>query len=235
MKKLLICLLILCLALPVHAEEGYVFDLAGVLDEAQCSELEAMGEEATDCGYYVVTVADCAPYTDVQALAEDLYTQWDLGLGENREGLLLLLSMENRQYALIAHGDRTIERYSEKAREQLAEAFLEYFHEDDWYGGFCAYFREARGVRRSPVSFPAVLVSLLLGCLTALLVCSILKKKMRSVAVAAEAGTYLTPAGVQFRIREDRYTHTTHTRVRIQRNEDHGGRDSGFRGSSGSF
>ena len=44
-------------------------------------------------GFYIVTIEDYQQYTDgsVQDAAEYIYTQYGMGVGEDKDGLLLLL------------------------------------------------------------------------------------------------------------------------------------------------
>ena len=87
-----------------------------------------------------------------------------------------------------------------------------------------------------PVKKPltkVILPALLVGCGVALMVCLILKAKMKSVRKGAEADVYVTAEGLDLTERYDRYTHTTETRVRKNtRDNDSGG---GGHGSGGKF
>ena len=66
-----------------------------------------------------------------------------------------------------------------------------------------------------------------------MLICLLLKAKMKSVRKGAEADVYVTAEGLDLTERYDRYTHTTETRVRKNtRDHDSGG---GGHGSGGKF
>ena len=66
-----------------------------------------------------------------------------------------------------------------------------------------------------------------------MLICLLLKAKMKSVRKGAEADVYVTAEGLDLTERYDRYTHTTETRVRKNtRDNDSGG---GGHGSGGKF
>ena len=89
---------------------------------------------------------------------------------------------------------------------------------------------------------PAWLASAVVAVLLSLLICWIVKNAtMKSVAAKREAGSYVC-GGMQFRIRNDQFTHTTQTRRKIERDPpDNGGsggtqvNSSGFSHSSGKF
>ena len=144
---------------------------------------------------------------------------------------------------------------------QLEDGFLDDFRNDDWYGGFCDYIDGCADLLSgesytgsdsdytySPghdadvdpgFSAPSLLrnlgIALVISCVIALIVCLILKAKMRSVRRQTEARAYVTPAGLHLTRRDDVYTHTTTTRRKIERDNDHhsGGGGSSFSGGGG--
>ena len=96
-------------ALPSRAEDikkirpsGYVTDLAGVLDSATTSRLEALGtelEHKTGVQMGIVTVRSLDGQ-DVDQYAADLYKQLGIGGKKNDEGVLLLLAPNDRKYRI---------------------------------------------------------------------------------------------------------------------------------------
>ena len=67
-----------------------------------------------------------------------------------------------------------------------------------------------------------------------MLICLLLKAKMKSVRKGAEADVYVTAEGLDLTERYDRYTHTTETRVRKNTRDDHDSGGGGH-GSGGKF
>ena len=129
------------------------------------------------------------------------------------------------------------------AQQQLEDSFLDYLSDDDWYGGFHTYLTtcadmmqqasEGHAVRKplGKVIFPALLV----GCGVALVVCLVLKGKMKSVRRGAEADVYVTAEGLDLTERSDIYTHTTETRRKKEKNDSHSESGGGGSGRSGHF
>ena len=81
-----------------------------------------------------------------------------------------------------------------------------------------------------------------IGLLLALIVCQLLKMKMRSVYRQAEASAYVTAEGLNLTTREDVFTHTTTVRHKIERKSDSSSSSDsssfsggGGHGRSGSF
>lgn len=149
MKKrlfsLLLCLLLL-LSLSTSvlaAGETFVFDDAGLLDKAVAASLSqqaAIVSEQYGVGVYVVTVEDYQDFgVSVESAAEVIYDAYVLGLGAESDGILLLLSMAERDYDLCAYGTQAHIAFTDYGKDQLANVFLDNFRNDDWYGGFVDY------------------------------------------------------------------------------------------------
>ena len=152
MKKFLssvlaVLLLIVCLSIPAFADAqfSYVTDDAGILYDSDISALEeraAAVSEQYGCGVYIVTVEDFTDYSDayyVDDFGEELFSSYDLGLGDGNCGILLILSMAERDYGLVAHGDFANTAFTDYGKDALAEYFLDDFRNDDWYQGFADY------------------------------------------------------------------------------------------------
>lgn len=250
---LLTVLLAALLAMPAYAQEqlGYVTDDAELLSYEQWSELEALcGKiaEKYQCGVYIVTVDDFTDFgsDDVFEVTYDIYHEYTLGKGDERNGIILLLSMYERDFALFVYGDDAEYAFNATGQYQLEQEFLPYFGVDDWYGGFSAYANtcdnylalaaSGEPVRENPVFLvmPAIAVSFIIS----LIICIILRLSMKSVRPKAEAGNYVS-GDLALIQRHDQYTHTTETRTKIQSSSDSGSSTSrsggGGSGRSGKF
>ena len=156
---------------------------------------------------------------------------------------MLLLSMYDRSYDLFVRDGGTAQyAVSDYGRNQMKEVFLDNFADDDWRGGFedylnaCAEYLDL-AEQGQPVqkSFGKVILpALAVGCGVALMICLMLKIKMKSVRKGAEADSYVTADGLNLTEQFDRYTHTTETRRKIERDHGSGGSSdhSGGGGSS---
>ncbi|WP_312613398.1 TPM domain-containing protein [Oscillibacter sp.] len=154
MKKtgvLLLLLLVLAFALPLPtlaAELDAVTDAAGLLTDAERGELNDRAEELAaqyQCAVYIVTLEDMEDMgtSDAYDLATAVYTEYDLGYGEEKSGLLLLLSMAERDYALIAYGYGNT-AFTDYGKDVLLdEEVLPLLGEDAYYEGFSAYLDTA--------------------------------------------------------------------------------------------
>lgn len=235
---LLAFLLLLALtpaALADGAQLSYITDDAGILTASETASLEKAAQHIAQrygVGIYLVTVND-ACRIDSRGTYEAAYTYYhrnSLGAGAERNGAILLLSMNDRAFAHFYYGEKSEYAFNSYAQEQIEDTFLDNFRENDWYGGFSDYLSacgeylalaaEGHPVRRSPV--PAIVISCAAGVLIAFLVCSVLKRKMKSVYVQARADGYVS-GKLRLARQTDRFTHRTETRRHIEPPKPSGG------------
>lgn len=241
--------LVIALCPPALAADAvpYVLDLEGLLDQDQADRLERQAETLAGqygCGVYIVTVNDYTDYGagDVFDVAQALYLDGanGFGVGDGREGVLLLLSMSERDYALFVYGELAETAVNDYSRGRLEDAFLDNLGENDWFGGFSDYqsvcgqllARAAAGEPVGPSPAPYIAGSVAVSMVIALVVCLILKGRMKSVRQGTEASRYIFGGGVKLTQQSDRYSHSTETRRRIEKNT--GGARSGGGGGRGS-
>lgn len=146
---LLVLALTFALSLPAMAAElDAVTDAAGLLTETERGELNDRAEELAQqyqCAVYIVTLEDMEDMggSDAYDLATAVYTEYDLGYGEEKSGLLLLLSMAERDYALIAYGYGNT-AFTDYGKDVLLdENVLPLLGEDAYYEGFSTYLDTA--------------------------------------------------------------------------------------------
>lgn len=246
-------LLVLCLAAPVSAAENYVIDDAGLLSEEQREQLNARAAEISEkqkIGIYILTVYDYRDYGEEHEIFDVLwnyYHDYRLGYGENREGMILMLSMYDRDYATFFYGDRTEYAFNSYGQEKLEGAFLDYFGEDAWFIGFRNYLSEAeeymeRAAAGDPVRESAWPMAMLFVCI-ALAIAGIATLvewgKMKNVAKKTDAIQYQTDSGLNLSVCTDQFIRQTVTRRKIQTQSSSGGSRShsggGGSGRSGKF
>ncbi|MBX3235047.1 MAG: TPM domain-containing protein [Nitrospiraceae bacterium] len=95
---------------PALEPLGYVSDHAGVIDQewrerirSVCQDLE----RKTGVEMVVVTVPALKPYGSANDFATDLYQKWGIGSTQEEHGVLILLSVQERQ-AAVTMGRRMI-------------------------------------------------------------------------------------------------------------------------------
>ena len=131
MKKIfsIALLLLLCvsLAIPSAASPDLVVDDANLLSDVEESSLRSKLGEITKrlkCTVAVVTVNDLDGKT-ARAFADDYYDYNGYGCGEGYDGVLLLISMSDRDWYITTCG-LCIDAISDYDRERLSDEFLSY-------------------------------------------------------------------------------------------------------------
>lgn len=242
MRKLtvsfLILVLILSLSVSVSAAEiGTVNDFADILTDQEEALLTAYAEEVAEdygCGVYLLLVDDYTQYAwDVFEAAYTVYHNNALGVGPGRDGVLLLLSMNERDFAFFVYGERAEYALDDYGQLQLEEAMLDDLAENRWYDGledfvgYCGYALEqaenGEPVRESLV--PYYLCAWILAAVVGAVVCLILYSQMKTANVKTQAHDYISEGGLNLTRTGDIFTHNTVRRRKIE---------SGSSGSSGS-
>ena len=257
-------LVLLALCAPVLGADGetqYIYDFAGLLSADEAASLEQNARQVSEwygCGVYVVTVDDYQQYygaSDIEQFAEDVFTDLSFGLGAEQNGILLALSMEDRDYDLCAHGDLANYAFTDYGKGALAERwFLDAFGQDDWAAGMQRYLdgckaflqQAADGTPFDKGTDPERLEDIRIGkgitvvfvpLLTALIVCLILRGKMKTARVQTHANAYIKADGVHMCEQTDRFLTVTQTRVKVATSNSGGTtvNSGGFSHSSGKF
>ena len=264
MKKKLFSLLtalVLCLlcAVPAFAEMPLVMDTYELFKPEATAELEQKAQDASaghGVNVYLLTVSDIGGQ-NVREFAKDWYRDYDLGYGEGKSGILFLIALDSRDYVTITYGGG-VTAFTDYRIGQIEDEVVPLLSSGDYaaaaqtYIDLCADTLDYYAEYGEPIDVPAeeddgggLLVTLLivigvpLGI--AAIVCGILYSRMKTAKIKTEANDYIG-AGLQLRVRQDNYTHTTRTQVYDppapppEEHSSSGGStvdSSGFGGSSG--
>lgn len=260
MKKKLFVSLLLCLVLLLSFSclafadsRAHVGDSAGLLTAEEYAELENMCTAVSDkygCGVYIITVSDFRQYgNSVESAAEAIFKGTGMGVGDSGNGVMLLLSMEDRDYDLLAHGDTGNAAFTDYGKDLLADSFLSYFRQDDWFGGFkayissCKYFLQCNS-EGQPIDVPAeepltfaekLPFILLIPCVIAGIVCLVAKAGMKTAKRKTGAADYVTPNSFYLRVRDDIFKYRTQSVERIQRSDNNSSGRGGTTVNAGGF
>lgn len=230
----------------------YVFDVADLLPYEKWENLEARAEaisQKQDCGVYFALVDDYTEYGNgsVFEVTYQLYHGSELGMGSGRDGIIVLLSMAERDYAMFVYGEYAEYAFDEYGQEKLEEKFLGFFEYDDWYGGISHYLdacdefltKADEGDPVRPSYWENILLVTGLSCLVSGAVCFWLLRSMKTVRAKDKADTYVSKGGLHLTQQLDQFSHTTVTRTKIQKESSGGSTHSesggGGSGRSGKF
>lgn len=256
-KKVLALLTVLflmaALCTPVLAAENsvtYVHDLSGLLTAEACAALKSDARDIslrTNCGVYIVTLADYTAYGSggIYDVAAQIFNNADnsFGVGADRSGILLLLSMDGRDWAVYVHGESAQYAFDDYGQTALEDSFLPAFGENDWYGGFSGYLSacdeyltlaaSGEPVRESAMQRIGPVVGI--SCVISLVICLVLKGRMKTVRRKVGAQSYVTFDGLNLTERYDHFTHTTQTVRTVEQKSSSSESGGGGNGRSGKF
>ena len=273
MKKRFVLAMVLCIALCLAfggaayassgGSPGYVTDTVGLLTQEEQRELETTAAQLAErygCGVYVIIVDDYTDYTNgsTRDFAKETYINYDLGVGEDKNGILLVLSISDRDYYLLTKGDIANAAFTDYGQEQLTQEFLDDFRYDNWFAGFRDYMSTAgqyleAAENGTPVDIysddeidPAVsagvdiLFIVVIPCLISLAVCGIFAAQMKTARRQTGARGYISHGGVDMRVTQDQFLYHTETRQPIPQNDNNSGggttvNSAGHSHSSGKF
>ena len=241
-------------AAPGESAAGmeYIFDISDLLSYEGWKDLESRAAAVSQrhhCGVYFALVDDYTEYgdSDVYKVTYQLYHNSQLGLGDGRDGIIVLLSMKERDYAMFVYGEYAEYAFDEFGQEKLEERFLSDFGNNDWYGGISNYLDACdefltRADEGNPVRYAwwrDIIFAAGFGCLAAGVVCFWLLRSMKSVRPKDKADAYVTKGGLNLTQQHDQFSHTTVTRTNIKKESSGGSTHSesggGGSGRSGKF
>ena len=269
MKNKLFITLVLCVALFMslclfaHASElGYVTDAAGILSAEEVSFLNDQARQVSEyynCGVYIIVVDNYKNYVNgsIADFSEAIYNSYALGMGANRDGIVLSLSMAERDYDLCAYGDFANYAFTDYGKGKLAETFLDNFRKNDWIGGFNDYIANSISLidmakNGNPLdtivyeqepevpgwdSFEIALI-VLGSCAVAFAVCSVFKAQMKNTGRRVTAEEYVSFGMNNLRVDENLLLRRDVQRIPIIRDNDSrpsGGHFGGTSVNSGGF
>lgn len=259
MKKLSICLLLilalslsLCLCAFAEGETlEYVTDAAGILSSSERESLNSQAaaiSEQYQLSVYIVILQDYKTYNSesVEKCTEELYHYFDLGWGENRDGLILLMSMSERDYDLWGYGPQAQYAFTDYGLDSLEDAFLSRFKNNDWYGGFQVYLNGAARLLSAaaagePVAYrmpmwQKILITICPSSLVAFIVNAVFKGQMKTAKERTDADEYVVQGKAHLSVREDTFINRTRSvRVIESSSGSRGGGGGGTSHHSGKF
>lgn len=250
MKKKITALLfalVLCLAtaVPAFAADGFneeyyrVNDLADLLtadeEAALVDKLDELSRRQK-VDVTVATVNDLDGYASASEYADMFYEYCRYGYGDERDGLLLLISMEDRDWAISTCGygitaftDAGIEFIGEQIKPDLSNG--SYAAAFDTYADLCDEFiTQARNgspfdkgnLPREPLSVIWIPISIGIGVLLALVIVGGMKGKLKTVRTQAAASSYLKKDSLAITESSDLFLYNTLTRTKKEKSSDSG-------------
>lgn len=226
----------------------YVTDTAGLLTQQQKNRLEERAAQISsryNFGVYIIATNDYHEYSNQSTIYDCLmkvHDQYQLGCGDDLASAELMLSMNDRDYAFnfASYSDRQYYVFTEAGRDYLEDRVVEYFYQNDFYGGFNEYLNcceeylaaaeqgnpigegESSYMDSAAKKGPSLL-TLLPGIIVSAITGTVLTAPMKSAKIRHEANEYAVPGSLHLTHQADVYTHRTVTRTPRQTRSSGGG------------
>lgn len=221
-----------------YSEDDYYYDYPPLLIDAayllDASEEDAvfarLAEVSDRHDFDVVVVTVDEHEGDIRTFAADVFDEGEFGRGENRDGCILLLSMEDRDFAFIAFG-KGEQAFTPAGQGYLDTFFVPYLSAGEYKEAFLSFAdavddfliqaergmpydtgtipqpskpAESSGKRRGILSAGSVLIAFL----TSFFVTGSWKGQLKSVRGESSAANYIRPGSVNVTGKKDVFLYT---------------------------
>lgn len=243
MKRFLSAILILLLLTTVVSAAGgtpKIVDDADLIDDSAETSLTRQAEQIAD--HFGIDVVIVTVYSlngqSAQNYADDYFDYNGYGIGPDHSGILLLISMEYRDWAISTCGD-CIRYFSDRTLDRIFDSMSYYLSTGSYAKAFSIYLSELEAhltsltSDRTDVSSGIVkklLISLLIGAAAGGITLAVMRGKMNTARPQYGATNYIVENSFDLYKRQDFYLYSKTTRTRKQNNNSGG---STHRSSSG--
>ena len=228
MKRKLLSMLfavVLCLSLAVSAfavSGADIYDEADLLstqEETQLAEKLSEISEEFDAQIVIMTVSSTGG--NIDAYIEEKFDSMNMGYGENRNGVLLLVCMDDREYRILSNGYAG-EAIGMDQIDAISDAIVSDLSDGDYADAFitfadnCAYYLDGY-LNGFPFNTGKNLViALIIGVVAGVIVAFVLKKQLKSVRQQKQANVYIKSGSMQIATSRDLFLYREVSRTKKQ-------------------
>ncbi|NME82087.1 TPM domain-containing protein [Clostridium sp. SM-530-WT-3G] len=234
-----------------------IVDNADILTDSEEKSLLSKADEISErqkCDIAIVTVNSIEGKTPTE-YTDDFFDYNGYGIGQNKDGILFLIAMNEHEWAISTHGygitaftdagqkymmKDVITNLSSGKYEEAFSVFLDYC--DDYLTqAYTGTPYDSGNLPKEPVSSIWILGSLCIGAVIAFIILSTWKKQLKTVEMQNCADNYIVPNSFELSYENDVFLYDTIIKVEKPKDNDSGssthtsssGEEHG--GSSGSF
>ena len=235
MKRTILTLIVslfLCMSavLPAAAtgnsDYSRLVDDAALLEDYQAETVSSMLDETSEnrnCDVIIVTVDSLGDKT-AQEFADDYYDSGGYGMGDDKSGIMLLLAMEDRDWAISTTG-YGITAFTDAGQGYLMDKVMPSLGDGDYYTAFYdfAYYceellqmaengtpydvKDSEGKSANPIVL--IPVEVVPGALISLFLKKKKKKSLKNVKFKKDATDYTAPGSLDISYRADNFLSRT--------------------------
>lgn len=218
MKRLFSVLLVLSLVflLTVSASAAQMprlVDSADLLSEDQEADLlarldQVSGELQVDV--VIVTMDSCGGY-DPDDVVAAYYDDYGFGYGTNRDGVVLLLSMAERDWRILSNGFAA-DAITLNDIDRIGDSIVDDLSGGDYYEAFLTYATMCKQEIEDERQFDfglSLLVSVAIGFAVAFVATGIMRSRLKSVRSQTGAREYTVPGSMKLTRSNDLFLYRT--------------------------
>jgi len=216
-----------------------VVDEADLLTAEEEIELLFQLDEISEYQQFdvVVVTLNSLDGEDIQYYAADYYDYNGYGMGENKDGVMFIMSMEEREWFILTTG-YGINVLNDSELDDLGEEMVPYLSAGDYAEAFHLFaesceeeviYTNENGVEKAK---PSLLIAIVAGLVLGLIPTFIMRGKLKSVRMQSGAGGYEDRGSRALTVKQDIFLYHTVNRVPKPK-EDSSGGSTTFTGSSG--
>lgn len=243
----------ICNAKDISAQDHPVrlVDDAGLLNSEESADVQDKLDEISEKWQFDIVIVTVNSLNGKSAMeyADDYFDYNGYGYGDNKDGVLLLVAMNDREWHISTSGfgitaftDAGIDYMSTEIKSSLTSG--DYAKAFDRYVGLCnKYLNKAQnGKPYDEGNLPLevfngirLLIAICIGLAAACVPAMYKKSLLKSVRGQAMADTYMTDAGLKLNFKRDQFINRTVTSrvIAKDKNGGPGGGSSTHTGSSG--
>ena len=263
LSVVLILLMVAALPVTCFAQMSLIQDQAGLMDANQQAMLEQKACELSETYQMdiVIVTTDSNDGKDVQSYADDFFDENGYGADKDGSGILLLVSMDTREWAFSTSGNG-IYAFTDYSLEILSDELIPYLSSGEFYDGFSHYlsclptyldaFQNGKPVDgyasdydpndtenvvyyEEPMTFSNALpLACIIGLVVAGISVAVMASAMNTRRNQTGAEDYLVDNSFQLQVNHDHFlfSNVTKTRRVQENNNSHGGGSSHGGGGS---
>ena len=239
---------------PSTRQKDRLLDAADLLtDDEETALLSALDEISQRRRSNVAILTVYSHNGTIQAYADDYFDYNGFGADYNDSGILFMLSMEEREFAISTSGS-AISVFTDYGQAQITDRMLPYLSNGNYYEAFQTFINLADNYYESyengspvdynnqykePANIPQnILISVLIGLIVAIFPILIMKSSLDTVKMNKGAANYRSHNGINMQVHRDRFINKTISKRPIpqessSRSGGHGGGSSIHISSSG--
>ena len=218
---------------PSTRQKDRLLDNADLLSSSEEAELLRELDDLSEkqrCNVVILTVDSHSG--SIEAFADDYFDYNGFGADYDDAGVLFMLSMETREWAISTSG-AGISAFTDYGQEVMTDKMLPYLKDGDYYNAFKTYIDRSdyyldlyhegtpfdiQNNKEKTDPLFHIFLSIVIGLVTAIIPILAMKSKLKTVRINNSASEYRTHEGINLQVHRDHFISSNVTKMRKAEN-----------------